>query len=122
MPHEVDMTRALIIALREWQADHPHAQPIRRVTLGVGQFTCVEPELLRTSFAQQKSGTFLAAAELIIHNIPFIAYCCTCQQEYRPALGLRYACPTCNAPLHEIRSGRELKIEHVEWASDTQPA
>lgn len=115
MPHEVDMTKALIMSLKEWWAGQPERRPVRRVILEVGAFTCVEPGLLRTAFARQRRGTFLQGAELEIRESPFIARCRACRQEYRPEIGLRYACPTCGAALDEIISGRELKIERVEW-------
>lgn len=118
MPHEVDMTKALIMSLRDWYATQAEPQPVRRVRLVVGQFTCVEPDLLRTSFARQKQGTFLEKAEIVIRESPFIAFCQTCEKEYRPDIGLEYACPTCGAAMDEIRSGRELKIERVEWDTE----
>jgi len=115
MPHEVDMTKALIMSLREWYGTQAEPPPIARVRLVVGQFTCVEPQLLRSAFARQKRGTFLDKAEIVVRESAFVAYCAKCEAEYRPELGLEYACPTCRAPLHDIRSGRELKIERVEW-------
>ncbi|MEO0408630.1 MAG: hydrogenase maturation nickel metallochaperone HypA, partial [Cyanobacteria bacterium P01_A01_bin.135] len=48
---------------------------------------------------------------------PLVAFCHPCQQEYRPTIGLQYACPTCSAPMEEIRSGRELKIDRIEYAA-----
>ena len=115
MPHEVDMTKALLMSLKDWYAGQPEERPVRSVQLVVGQFTCVEPDLLRTAFARQKRGTFLEHAEIVIRESPFVAYCGACEQEYRPDLGLEYACPTCKSALHDIRSGRELKIERIEW-------
>ena len=121
MPHEVDMTKALILSLKEWWAEAQEARQVRAVILQVGDFTCVEPDLLTRSFAQQRlSVPFLQDAELVIHPIPFVAHCRACVQDYRPDLGLHYACPTCQAPLHDIRSGRELKIERVEWIDDLE--
>ena len=119
MPHEVDMTKVLINTLKDWYAEQPEPLPVRRVRLVVGQFTCVEPDLLRTAFARQKQGTFLEDAEIVIRESPFIAYCDICTQEYKPEIGREYACPGCGAALHDIRSGRELKIERVEW--ETEP-
>ena len=119
MPHEVDMTRALILSLRDWHAGQSKSRPIRRVLLLVGQFTGVEPDLLRSAFARQKLDTaFLREAELVIRESPFVAHCRGCNQDYQPDIGLRYACPTCGAAMDEIRSGRELKIERVEWVDD----
>jgi hydrogenase nickel incorporation protein HypA/HybF len=119
MPHEVDMTKVLISTLREWHAEQPTPLPVRRVRLVVGKFTCVEPDLLRTAFARQRKGTFLEQAELSIRESAFIAYCQKCRREYHPSLGLQYACPLCQEPLNEVRSGRELKIEGVDWDTST---
>jgi|SRR5579862_4673948 len=120
MPHEVDMTKVLINTLREWYAEQPISLPVHRVRLVVGKFTCVEPDLLRTAFVRQRKGTFLEHAELCIRESAFIAYCQKCRREYHPSLGLQYACPLCQEPLHEVRSGRELKIEGVDWGTPTQ--
>src|SRR5205085_1201993 len=90
--------------------------PVRRVVLLVGRFTCVEPSLLVSAFSKQRRGTpFLETADLVIRESPFVAHCRACRSDYTPEIGHRYACPTCGAALDEIRSGRELKIERVEW-------
>ncbi len=114
MPHEVDMTKALMMSLKEWWRSQPQESTVRVVRLVVGQFTCVEPDLLRTAFKRQRMGTFLEQAELEIRESPFVAYCDACDAEYRPDIALEYACPTCKSSLNDIRSGRELKIEGVE--------
>jgi hydrogenase nickel incorporation protein HypA/HybF len=120
MPHEVDMTKALIMSLADWQAEQDQAQAIRNVILQVGEFTCVEPALLQSSFMQQRSGKrWLQEAGLIVKSIPFVAHCDDCAADYQPELGQAYACPQCAAPLHHIRSGRELKIEAIEY-KDTE--
>ncbi|NJL00846.1 MAG: hydrogenase maturation nickel metallochaperone HypA [Spirulinaceae cyanobacterium RM2_2_10] len=117
--HEVDMTKALIQTLQDWWQAQPDMPEIRAVHLTIGQFTCVEPASLQFAFAAQTQDTELAGVALRIHETSLIAYCHSCQQEYRPAIGQQYACPTCHAPLDDIRSGRELKIDHIEYR---QPA
>ncbi|HIK57139.1 MAG TPA: hydrogenase maturation nickel metallochaperone HypA [Synechococcales cyanobacterium M55_K2018_004] len=111
--HETDMTKALILTLRDWweAEDRP---VIARIHLIVGKFTCVEPASLQFAFDVQTQGTFLETAELVIEETPLIAFCHTCQQEYAPAIGIQYACPACRSPMDDIRSGRELKIERIE--------
>lgn len=113
--HEVDMTKALIQTVRDWWQAQPGAPSIAAIQLAVGQFTCVEPASLQFAFAAQTPGTFLDGATLKIREIPLIAFCHTCQGEYRPAIGAFYACPSCGTPMEDIRSGRELKIEHIEY-------
>lgn len=114
--HETDMTKALILTVRDWWEAQPGQPAIEKVHLTVGQFTCVEPASLQFAFGVQTKGTFLDGAELVIRETPLIAFCHPCQQEYQPEIGLQYACPTCHAPMEDIRSGRELKIDRVEYA------
>ncbi|MBW4466923.1 MAG: hydrogenase maturation nickel metallochaperone HypA [Pegethrix bostrychoides GSE-TBD4-15B] len=114
--HETDMTKALLITVKDWWEEQPNRPKIARVHLTVGQFTCVEPASLEFAFAAQTRNTFLEGAVLQIQETPLIAFCHTCQQDYRPEIGIQYACPTCNAPMDDIRSGRELKIDRIEYA------
>ncbi|OUC13664.1 MAG: hydrogenase maturation nickel metallochaperone HypA [Alkalinema sp. CACIAM 70d] len=118
--HETDMTRALLNTISDWWDAQPDRPVIEKVHLIVGQFTCVEPVSLQFAFEVQTRDTFLQGAELVIQETPLIAYCHACQQEYRPEYGLQYACPTCHAPMEDIRSGRELKIDRIEYSP--QPA
>jgi hydrogenase nickel incorporation protein HypA/HybF len=113
--HETDMTKALLMTLRDWWESQPDRPKIDKVHLVVGQFTCVEPASLQFAFEVQTRGTFLAGSELVIRETPLIAFCHTCQSEYTPQIGLRYACPTCQSPMDDIRSGRELKIDRIEY-------
>jgi hydrogenase nickel incorporation protein HypA/HybF len=90
--HETDMTKALILTVKDWwesQAERPTIS--------------------------QTQNTFLAGAQLIIQETPLIAFCHPCQQEYQPEIGIQYACPTCKSPMDDIRSGRELKIDRIEY-------
>lgn len=105
------------MTVRDWWSSQPEPPEITRVHLVVGQFTCVEPASLQFAFQTQTKDTFLDAANLIIRETPLIAYCHACEQNYEPVMGLHYACPTCHSPMEDIRSGRELKIEHIEYSS-----
>ena len=115
--HETDMTKALILSVEDWWQSQPDRPQITKIHLIVGQFTCVEPVSLQFAFEVQTRQTFLANVELVIRETPLIAFCHPCQAEYRPTLGQQYACPTCGAPMDDIRSGRELKIDRIEHCS-----
>ena len=117
--HETDMTKALILTVQDWVAEQPEHPPIKTVYLTVGEFTCVEPASLQFAFQVQRQNTCLAQAELVIEDIPLVAYCQLCQQDYRPKIGLQYACPNCQAPMENIRSGRELKIDRIEFVENS---
>jgi hydrogenase nickel incorporation protein HypA/HybF len=115
--HETDMTKALILTVKDWWELQVPPPTIETVHLVVGQFTCVEPAGLQFAFEVQTRGTFLDGVRLAIAETPLIAYCDRCQAEYRPTIGEQYACPTCQSPMEEIRSGRELKVDRIECRS-----
>ncbi|NJK61911.1 MAG: hydrogenase maturation nickel metallochaperone HypA [Synechococcaceae cyanobacterium SM2_3_1] len=119
--HETDMTRALIQTLQIWWQAQPESPRIERVYLQVGQFTCVEPASLQFAYRVQTRNTVLEGSQLLIEEIPLVAFCQPCQQTYRPEIGTAYACPTCHAPMQEIRSGRELKIAAIDHRSTLTP-
>ncbi|PSB05294.1 hydrogenase maturation nickel metallochaperone HypA [Merismopedia glauca] len=118
--HETDMTKALIMTVKDWWLAQPDKPQVSQVHLTVGKFTCVEPASLEFAFQVQTRHTFLANAELIIRETPLIAFCHPCQQEYRPEIGIQYACPICHSPMEDIRSGRELKIDRIEYNSQVE--
>jgi hydrogenase nickel incorporation protein HypA/HybF len=113
--HETDMTKALILTVKDWWESQPEPVEISHVHLTVGQFTCVEPVSLQFTFAVQTRNTFLEKATLAIQETPLIAFCHSCQAEYRPEIGIKYDCPNCRSPMEDIRSGRELKIDRIEY-------
>ncbi len=115
--HETDMTKALIMTVKDWYESQIEQPKIEKIHLIVGQFTCVEPVSLQFAFEVQTRNTFLENVELVIKEIPLIAFCHSCQQEYQPEIGLQYSCPNCNSPMEDIRSGRELKIDRIEYSS-----
>lgn len=114
--HETDMTKALILTVKDWWNSQGEPAQIDKIHLIVGKFTCVEPVSLQFAFEVQTRHTFLEGVILEIQETPLIAYCHHCQIEYTPEIGLHYACPTCQAPMEDIRSGRELKIDRIEYS------
>ncbi|NJO80788.1 MAG: hydrogenase maturation nickel metallochaperone HypA [Cyanobacteria bacterium RM1_2_2] len=117
--HETDMTKALIVTVQNWWNEQPDHPKISQVHLTVGQFTCVEPASLQFAFEVQTRNTFLEGAELVIREVPLIAFCHRCQREYRPEIGVQYACSVCQSPMEDICSGRELKVDRIEYAAES---
>jgi hydrogenase nickel incorporation protein HypA/HybF len=113
--HETDMTKALILTVRDWWETQPERPKIKKIHFFVGKFTCVEPVSLPLAFEAQTRNTFLEGVELAIQETPLVAFCYCCQQEYSPENEQQYACPQCYSPMEDIRSGRELKIDKIEW-------
>ncbi|MBF2004931.1 hydrogenase maturation nickel metallochaperone HypA [Chlorogloeopsis fritschii PCC 9212] len=109
------MTKALILTVKDWWESQPKQPHISHIHLIVGKFTCVEPASLQFAFEVQTRNTFLEGVKLVIQETPLIAFCHRCQKEYSPQIGLQYACPDCHSPMEDIRSGRELKIDKIEY-------
>jgi len=114
--HEVDMTRCLLLALQDWRAQHPVPPSVTTVHLLVGAFTCVEPSQLQLSFAAAVENTWLAGAQLRITSIPLVGRCLVCGHTYHPDPCRGYTSPCCHQPLEAIVSGRELKIQHIDYS------
>ena len=115
MPHEVDITKALIMSLDEWHTEQEDNQVIASVILQVGEFTCVEPDLLLSSFALQRtSKPWLESAELVIKAIPLwhTAKTATRTINHRSASSTR--AQAVQRPCIIFVLGRELKIEAIE--------
>ncbi|MBR8831685.1 MAG: Hydrogenase maturation factor HypA [Chroococcopsis gigantea SAG 12.99] len=119
--HEVDMTKALIQTVRQWWESQENGTKISAVHLIVGQFTSVEPDSLLFAFEVQTRQGFLSDAKLVITETPLIAFCHVCQLEYSPQIGSMYSCPGCGGPMEDIRSGRELKIDRIEYEENHAP-
>ncbi|MCT0226522.1 hydrogenase maturation nickel metallochaperone HypA [Synechococcus sp. CS-1328] len=114
--HEVDMTKCLLLSLQEWKLQHaPRIPVVKVVHLQVGDFTCVEPDALRFTYAAAVQTTWLAGSELRIEPIPLQARCVVCQATYTPNPQQAYQSPCCNHPMEEILSGRELKIRSIDY-------
>lgn len=114
--HEVDMTRALLLSLADWRRGHGALQPqVRTVHLQVGSFTCVEPAQLGTTWEVATRTTWLEGARLEIESVPLRGRCLPCGQTYSPSPEAGYASPCCGHPLEEILSGRELRIQSVDY-------
>ncbi len=119
--HETDMTKALILTVKDWQESQKENPQIACIHLIVGKFTCVEPVGLQFAFEVQTKNTFLEGVKLVIEETPLIAFCHSCKTEYHPEIGIQYACPQCKSPMDDIRSGRELKIDRVEYLDNYAP-
>lgn len=93
-----------------------HGGRIVAVHLKLGPLSGVVARALTSAYELAREGTPLEEAELVIEEVPIVAYCTSCDIEHAPdAFDLR--CPGCGAPSPTIRSGRELEVVALEIAS-----
>jgi hydrogenase nickel incorporation protein HypA/HybF len=90
---------------------------VAAVHLRLGLLSGVVPEALVSAFELAREGTPLAQAELVIEQVPIIAWCPACAAERRAASVLELCCPDCGTPMPEVRCGRELEVVALEIVS-----
>lgn len=109
--HEFSIARSLIkqvdsIARRE-QAAH-----VTTIALSVGEFSGVDPDLLRSALAMLGTPGFTGDAELTIRRVPLTARCAACDDVFAVP-HFRFTCPSCHSTDTRIVSGEELVLESV---------
>jgi hydrogenase nickel incorporation protein HypA/HybF len=112
--HEVSIAQS-ILAIADEYARRNDATSITVIGLRVGELSGVVAEALETAFDIAKQGTLAEQARLEIENLPLIAFCQHCQQEFKVSNPYAIArCPTCTALSHDLRQGQELDVSYLE--------
>src|SRR5262249_35107198 len=84
------------------------------VHLKLGPLSGVVPDALRSAFElAREQEPAVAAAELVVEEVPVAAYCPACAAE-RPVPFPELRCPTCDTPTPEVVRGRELEVVALE--------
>ncbi|MBC8246485.1 MAG: hydrogenase maturation nickel metallochaperone HypA [Deltaproteobacteria bacterium] len=92
---------------------------VKKVNLNIGKLAAVVPDSLRFCFGIAAQDTALSGAELVINEVPVVARCNDCQNEWT-ITGPAFACEKCQSGSIEILSGRELNIESIEIADEDE--
>lgn len=85
---------------------------VARVVLEIGQFSGVEPELLRFAFTVIKKGTVLEQAEIEMQVPPLLLYCRECDTEYLGEID-ELRCPACLKERFKVLRGREMLVRSI---------
>lgn len=99
-----------IIEIAEENAKKANASVIMEIELDIGKQAGVVIEALEFAIESAKKGTMLENAKFIINEIPALARCTSCRNEYETE-DLFSPCPKCSNPFSEIFQGRELKVK-----------
>lgn len=114
--HELSIAESLLKIIQEEMSKRELTR-LLRVKIVYGQISAIVPEALETAFEILTIKTPLAGAVMDIEVKPMVVRCRECGHEFTPAEEERLfmPCPQCGTELgHEIISGRELYIEHIE--------
>jgi hydrogenase nickel incorporation protein HypA/HybF len=114
--HEAGLA-ANIVAIVASAAEANHLARVKQIVVEVGQFSGVEPELLRFAFQFVQKGPRLEGAQLEILRPPLALFCKNCQVEYAGSLD-DLCCPNCRQAAFEVLRGRELRVKAITGGPD----
>lgn len=114
--HELSIAESLIKIISEEMTKHGLTK-LLSVKVIHGQISAIVPEALETAFEILTINTPFTGAAFSMELKPMVVRCRQCGQEFSPTQEERMImpCPRCATELgHEIISGRELYIDHIE--------
>ncbi len=111
--HEMGIAMQIIEIATSSIPDDMEDVCVKKVNIKIGKLSAVVPSSLRFCFEIAAADTRLAGAELDIEEIPVVARCRECSEEWTindPA----FKCRKCNSGSIDVVSGRELDISSIE--------
>jgi len=109
--HEI----SLLENVREILEDHALSQnfsKVNKITLEIGQLSCVEVDALRFGFDVVMKGTLAEGAELVLTEQQGQGICKKCHQTI-PLENLYDPCLLCGNPFVDVSQGNSLKIKDL---------
>jgi hydrogenase nickel incorporation protein HypA/HybF len=110
--HELSIAVELVAQAEAAARNHPGR--VVAVVVRVGPLAGVVPEALRFAFELAREQTPLADAELLVEEVPLVAYCPQCDCERTLATPMPLRCPACGSTTPKVVIGRELEIASLE--------
>ncbi len=102
-----------IIEIAEEAAKKENASVITEIELDIGKQAGVVREALDFAIETAKQGTMLEKANWVINEIPALARCAECGNEFEIS-DLFTPCPVCGNPFSDVFQGNELKVKSLK--------
>jgi hydrogenase nickel incorporation protein HypA/HybF len=117
--HELSIAHRLVEMATEALAsndagDDDGPWKVSAVHLRLGRLAGVAGESLEFCYDLATQDTPLEGSRLIIHDVPVVGFCATCDRDVELPDVQRFRCPDCDTPCGDIRQGRELDLESIE--------
>lgn len=109
--HETSLVRSLLKQVERVVVEH-NAGRVLSVRLSIGEFSGVEPDLIRCAFDDLVQNTSMNGAALIVTRVPLEAQCNSCEHSFHVER-FRFECPMCRQKEITIVRGEELLLESV---------
>jgi hydrogenase nickel incorporation protein HypA/HybF len=114
--HELSIAMSVLDVVAE-EADRLGETVVKAVHIKLGPLSGVVKNALFSAYELAREATPLAACQLVVEDVPIIAYCPTCETEQPIASPQWLCCPVCGTPTPDIVTGRELEVTALELQS-----
>jgi hydrogenase nickel incorporation protein HypA/HybF len=118
--HELSIALSILDLAAE-EADRLRAadESVRVVAihLKLGPLSGVVKSALVSAYELAREGTTLERTELVVEEVPVVAYCPACAAERTLSSVWELSCPDCGMPTPEVLRGRELEVVALEIES-----
>jgi hydrogenase nickel incorporation protein HypA/HybF len=114
--HELSIALSLLEVAEEEAARRGDAR-VLALHLKLGPLSGVVKEALLGAYELAREGSACAHAELVIEDVPVVAYCPACAVERTLAALAQMCCPVCGTPTPQVVRGRELELVALEVES-----
>jgi hydrogenase nickel incorporation protein HypA/HybF len=113
--HELSIALSILDVAAE-QAEQLGGR-VAAIHLRLGPLSGVVRDALASAYQLARESSPLSAAELVIEDVPLVAYCPTCAAERTLASPQLLCCPVCDTPTPDVVRGRELDVVALEIES-----
>jgi hydrogenase nickel incorporation protein HypA/HybF len=109
--HEYSFARSLLRQVDDLRLEQ-RARRVLAVRVKIGEFSGIEPELLRSAFGDLTNETPADGARLEMECVPLTVQCGSCGCE-SAVVRYRFECPHCASRSVQIIRGEELLLDSV---------
>ncbi|HLV87145.1 MAG TPA: hydrogenase maturation nickel metallochaperone HypA [Candidatus Sulfotelmatobacter sp.] len=114
--HELSIAMGIVDAALD-EAQQRHVQ-VSAVHLRLGALSGVVKDALLFSWEVACQDTPLQGAQLLVEEIPVVAFCPNCKEHRTLASIQEFICPDCGSPTGDITQGKELEVFAIEVADE----
>ena len=109
--HELSIVLSIVDSV-EKEAERQKANEIKKIEIDIGNLAGIEFDSFDFAWGPATKNTILEHAEKVINVIPAMAQCGVCDHNFEK---IEYydPCPVCGNYIHNLKSGKELKIKSL---------
>lgn len=111
--HELSIALSILDIAAE-EAERQGLANVVAIHLKLGPLAGVVKAALLSAFELAREGSAMPRVELVVEEVPVVAYCHCCESEQPTASMQEFSCSQCGTPAAELVHGDELDIVGLE--------